>query len=315
MLQLQFWVLTGGNNLPRTAEISNKAISENPIPLQFPAIETTDDHSNLSYVSGDEADDSPIGIPEHANCTETFTEYGEKHFQSCQLPFLSDLGLVWWNLASLLSIPESLFQDRICVKCREVTGSELLQDGNTESDDLDSVAEASVCEATEKGTERVSMTVSDGEMKASIPLLEERLSDGNPGESLFRRVHNGDETKANSDSEFLEERKNCCSQADADCMSRLTGMMSALDVMSSDGASNREPCCRTWDQVPKAGTSLNEGAQCQWWENSVSRILCHYLLEGSMHIYRTNLTETEGRCVDEQVNRVTFTKPTQQELR
>jgi hypothetical protein len=314
MLQLQFWVLTGGNNLPCTAEISDKALSENPIPLQVPAIEMTDDHSNLSYISGDEAVDTPIDIPEHANCTETFTEYSEKHFQSCQLPFPLDLGLVWWNLASLLSIPESLFQGRICVKSPDVTGSETLHDAKTESDDVDSVAKASVCEVTEKETECVSMTVSDRE----IPLLDERLGEGNSGESVFRRVHNDDGTKANSSTEFLEEQggqKDCCRQADTDCMYRLMETMSALDVMLSDGASNREPCCRTWDQVPKAGTSLNEGAHCQWWDNPVSRTLCHYLLEGNMHICRTNLTEAEGCRVDEQVNKVTFTKPTQQELR
>jgi hypothetical protein len=317
MLELQFWVLTGGNNLPCTAEISDKALSENAIPLQVPALELTDEHSNLSYISGDEADDTPIGIPEHANCTETFMEYSEKHFQNCRLPFPLDLGLVWWNLASLLSIPESLFQDTICVKYPDATGGETLHDAKTESDDVDSVAKASVREVTEKETECVSMTVSDREMKTSIPLLDEGLGEGNVGESVFRRVHNG-ETKANSIIEFLEEQggqKDCYSKADVDCMSRLMETMSALDVMSSDGASNREPCCRTWDQVPKAGTSLNEGAQCRWWDNSVSRILCHYLLEGNMHICRTNLTEAEGCRVDERVNKVTFTKPTQQELR
>jgi hypothetical protein len=151
--------------------------------------------------------------------------------------------------------------------------------------------------------------------------LDERLVEvgkGNSGESMLKRVHNDEYTKGNSVSELLEEqgvRKSCCSQAEVDCMSRLLETMSAIDVMSSDDASNREPCYRTWDQVLKDGTSLTEGAQCRWWENSVSRVLCHYLLEGNVHKCRTNLQKEEGSYVDVQVTKVTFTKPTQQELR
>jgi hypothetical protein len=320
LLQLQFWVLTGGNNLPHTAEISDKAVSENPVALQVPAIDLADDHSNLSYISGDEADDSPIGVPEHANCTETFTGYCEKHFQNCQIPFPLDLGLVWWNLASLLSIPESLFQDRICVKSRGVTGSETLHEVKRESDDTDSVAKISRCEVTENETECVTMTVSDGEMRTSVSLLDERLGEvgtGNSENSVPERVHD-DETKAISISESFECQggsKNCCSQTDADCMSRLMETMSALDIMSSYGANDREPCFRTWDPLPRDGTSLKEGAQCRWWENALSRVVCHYLLEGNVHNCRTNLKQGEGRCVDMGVTKVTFTNPTQQEMR
>jgi len=321
MLQLQFWVLTGGNNLPCAAEICDSALSVNPIAHQVPAFDVVDDHSDLSYISGDEADVNPFSVPEHANCIEMFTEYSEKNFESCQIPFPLDLGRVWWNLASLISIPENLYWDRICLQsCGDVMGKETFSEVTVDSDESDSVVNMTGCEVAKKDTEAVSLTVLDRE-ENKVVLMDERLGKidkGNSEESLSDRVCNDDEKKGNLISEVLEVQrveKSPCSQVEADCTSRLMETMSALDMILSGGAGSREPCFRSWDQIPKDGTSLNEEVQCQWWENSVSRVLCHYLLEGIVHNCRINLQKVQGCQVDVQSTRVTFTKPTQQELR
>lgn len=319
MLQLQFWVLTGGNNFPCSAEICDSTLSENSFAPQVSAVDTEDDHSNLSYISGDEADETPVNVPEHVNCIKTFVEYSEKHFES-QMPFPLDLGHVWWNLASLLSIPQSLYEDRILFQfCDDVTGKETFPE-NTNSDELESTVKVGGSEMTEKGTESLSVTVSDRQLKHKMVLVDERVGEvakQNGEESVLEGVGNNDETKGNSISELLEVQRveKRCSQAEADSISQLMDMMSALDVMSRGDACDREPCVRSWDQTPKDGTSFNEGAQCLWWQNSVSRLLCHYLAEGSMHKCRTNLQEAQGCEVNEQPTRVTYTKPTQQELR
>jgi hypothetical protein len=322
MLQLQFWVLTGGNNFPHTAEICDNTLSENPVAPQVAAVDTADDHSNLSYISGDEADETSVIVPEHADCIEIFTEYNEKNFESCQIPFPLDLSHVWWNLASLLSIPESLYQDRIFIQlCDDVTEKETFPEVKTNSDEAECVVKVESSEMIGEGTESVSMTVSDREVKSKVGLVDERfgvVNKQNSEESLLEGVGNDNERKGNSISELLEVQqveKNCCSQVEADCMSRLMETVSALDIMSRGGAYDREPCVRSWDQVPKDGTSFNEGAECLWWQNSVSRLLCHYLLEGSVHKCRTSLKAAQGCHVNVHPARVTYTKPTQQELR
>lgn len=322
MLQLQFWVLTGGNNFPHTAEICDNGQSENLVAPKVAAVDTADDHSNLSYISGDETDEKSGSVPEHANCIEMFTEYNEKSFESYQIPFPLDLGHIWWNLSSLLSIPESLYQDRIFSRlCDDVAGKENFPEVKTNSGELKCVTKVESSEMIGEETESVSVTVSDREVKNEVVSVHKRLdvvSKQNSEMSLFEGGSNDDGRKVNSISELLEVQqvgKNCCSQVETDCMSQLMETVSALDVMSRGGACDREPCVRSWDQVSKDGTSFNEGAECLWWENSVSRLLCHYLLEGRLHKCRTDLQEAQGCQVNVQSTRVTYTKPTQQELR
>ena len=324
LLQLQFFVLTGGNNSPPTASIGDNTLSGNSVACPFPAPDIADDHSNLSYISGDEPEESTVGVPEHAMCAEAFTEYRDQYFASCQVPFPLDLSHVWWNLASMLSLPESLCPDRICIQSYdEMGGDESLCKARTDSDEINGVEIVGAAEMKKRETDIVSMTVSVQEEKNKVVLVEKvfgAVGDGNNEEFLMERVAVDSESTGNSVCEILKVHgvgKNCCSQVEVDCMSRLMETMSALDVMSSGGGggSSREPSLRRWDQVPKDGVSLNDNVQCQWWERSVSRVLCHYLLEGNVHTCRTNLQEAKSCDLGVQGTRVTFTKPTQQELR
>lgn len=320
VLQLQFWVLTGGNNFPHTADICDNILSENPVAPQVAAVDTADDHSNLSYISGDEAYQTAVTVPEHANCIETFTEYYENFFENCRMPFPLDLGRVWWNLASLLPALENSYQDRIFIQfCDDVTGKETFREVKANSDKLRCL-KVEGSEVTMEETESVGVTISGRQVKNKVVLVDERLSEVvkmNSEESLLERVCNDNEKKGNSISELLElqrTEKKCC-QEETDCMFRLMETISAVDVLSRGGACSREPCVRSWDQVPKDGTSFNEGSECLWWQGSVSRLLCHYLLEGSVHKCRTSLEAAQSCHVNVHPTRVTYTKPTQQELR
>jgi hypothetical protein len=324
LLQLQFFVLTGGNNFPHTASVCDNTLPGNSVACHFPALDTADDHSNLSYISGDEPADTTVSVPEHAVCVEVFTEYGDKYFASCQVPFPLDLGHVWWNLASLLSLPESSYQDRICIQpCDDMGGDETFCEARTASDEIEYVAEVvGSAEVKKKETDFISVTVPEREEKNNGVLVNKVCSEvgnGSNEEFLLKRIGGDGESTGNAVSELLKVQrvgKNGCSQVEVDCMSRLMEAMSVLDVMSTGGGGgSREPFCRSWDQVPKDGVSLNEDVRCQWWEKSVSRILCHYLLEGNVDKCRTSLQEAQGCRVGVQGARVTFTKPTQQELR
>jgi len=323
LLQLQFFVLTGGNDFPLTASIGDNTLSGNSVACPFPLPDIADDHSNLSYISGDEPDESTV--PEHAMYVEAFTEYRDQYFASCQIPFPLDLGHVWWNLASLLSLPESLYPDRICIQSYgERGGDETLCKARTDSDEINDIVKGvGSAEMKKKETDIVSVMVAVQEEKNKV-VLEDKVfgafGDGNNEEFLMERIGVDSENKGNSVCEVSKVHglgENCCSQVEVDCMSRLMETMSALDVMScgGGGGSSREPSLRSWDQVPKDGVSLNDDAQCQWWERSVSRILCHYLLEGNVHKCRTNLQEAQSCDLGVQGTRMTFTKPTQQELR
>jgi hypothetical protein len=308
LLQLQFFVLTGGNDFPHTDSLCDNMLSESSVACHFPALDTTDDHSNLSYISGDEANETTVSVPEHAVCVEVFTEYGEKYFASCQIPFPLDLGHVWWNLSSLLSLPESSYQDRICVQLHDDVG-----DQTSVGADVKVVGSVKV---RKKEAVFVGVTVSEREEKNKVILVDKEfgvVGNGNNEEFLKEGICSDSESTGNSVQRLGE---NCCSQVEVDCMSRLMETVSALDVMAfGSGGDSREPSCRSWDQVPKDGMSLNEDAQCQWWEKSVSRILCHHLLEGNVHKCRTDLQEARGCQVGVQGIKATFAKPTQQELR
>jgi hypothetical protein len=324
LLQLQFFVLTGGNDFPHTASICDNTLSGNSVACHFPALDTADESSNLSYISGDEPDDTAVRVTEHAMCVEVFTEYGDKYFATCRVPFPLDLGRVWWNLASLLSIPESLYQDRICIQpYDDVGGDGTLCAARIACDEMDYVVKVGSAEMKTKETDFGSMTVSEREGRNKVVLVDKvfgEVGNGSNEEFLMERIGGDSESTGNTVCELLKVQrvgKNCCSQVEVDCMSQFMEAMSALDIMSSGGGGgdSREPSCRSWDQVPKDGVSLNEDVQCQWWEKSVSRILCHYLLEGNVHNCRTNLQEVKGCQVGVQGARMTFTKPTQQELR
>lgn len=324
LLQLQFFALTGGNYFSPTATICDNTLSGNSVACHFPAPDIGDDHSNLSYISGDEPEETTVSLPEHSMYVEAFTEYGDKYFAGCQIPFPVDLGHVWWNLASLLSLPESLFQDRMCIQSYdEIGGDETLCKARTNSVE-DVVKVVGSAEMKMKKTDFVSTTVSVQEEKNKAVLVDEvfcEFGDGNNEEFEMERIGGDSESTGTSFCEVLKVQgvgKNCCSQVELHCLSRLMETMSALDVMSSGcgGVScSREPSFRSWDQVPRDGVSLNDDVQCQWWERSVSRILCHYLLEGNVHKCRTNLQEAQSCDRGVQGTRMTFTKPTQQELR
>ena len=325
LLQLQFFVLTGGNDFSPATSICDNTLSGNSIACHFPTPDIADDHSNLSYISGDEPEETTVSLPEHSVYVEAFTEYGDKYFASCQIPFPVDLGLVWWNLASLLSLPESLYQDRMCIQSYdEIGGDETLCKARTDSVE-DVVKVVGSAEMKMKETDFVSMTVSVQEEKNKAVLVDKvfgEFGDGNNEELLRKRIGGNSESTGTSVCEVSKVQgvgKNCCSQVELHCMSQLMETMSALDVMSSDGggggSSSREPSFRSWDQVPRDGVSLNDNVQCQWWERSLSRILCHYLLEGNVHKCRTNLQEAQSCDLGVQGTRMTFTKPTQQELR
>lgn len=322
LLQLQFFVLTGGNDFPPTASIGDNTLLGNSVASPFPASDIADDHSNLSYISGDEPEETTVSVPEHALCVETFTEYRDQYFAS-QIPFPLDLGHVWWNLASMLSSPESLYPDRICIQSYDETGGDdTLCKARTDSDEMDDVKVVGSAEMKKKERDFVGVT-SVQEEKNKVVLVDEvfgAVGDGNNEEFLMERIGVDSESRGSSVCEVSKVHgvgKNCCSQVEVDCMSRLMETMSALDVMSSGGGggSSREPSVRNWDQVPKDGVSLNDNVECQWWERSVSRILCHYLLEGNVHKCRTNLQEAQSCDLGVQGTRMTFTKPTQQELR
>jgi hypothetical protein len=325
LLQLQFFVLTGGNDSPPTASICDNTLSGNSVACPFHAPDIADDHSNLSYISGDEPEETTVTVPEHAMYVETFTEYGDQYFASCQIPFPLDLGRVWWNLASLLSLT-GLCQDRICIQSYdEMGGDETVCKARTDSDEIhDVVTVVGSAEMKMRETDFVSKAVSVQEKKNKVVIVDKvfgEAGDGNNEEFLMERIGGDSEISGSSVCEVSKVQgavKNCCSQVEVDCMSRLMETMSALDVMSSgvggDGGS-REPSVRSWDQIPKDGVSLNDDVQCQWWERSVSRILCHYLLEGNVHQCRTNLQEAQICDLGVQGTRMAFTKPTQQELR
>lgn len=325
LLQLQFFVLSGGNDCSPTASIGDNTLSGNSVACPFPAPDIADDHSNLSYISGDEPEETTVSVPEHVVRVEAFTEYCDQYFASCQIPFPLDLGHVWWNLASLLSLPESPYPDRICIQSYdEMGGDETLCKARTDSDEVNDVVKTvGSAEMKKKERDFVSTTVSVQEEKNKVVLVDKvfgAVGDDNNEEFLVERIGVDSESTGNSVSEVSKVQgvgKNCCSQVEVDCMSRLMETMSALDVMSSGGGggSSREPSLRSWDQVLKDGVSLNDDVQCQWWERSVSRILCHYLLEGNVHKCRTNLQEAQSCNLGVQGTRVTFTKPTQQELR
>jgi len=323
LLQLQFFALTGGNDFPPTASIGDNTLSGNSVACPFPAPDIADDHSNLSYISGDEPEETTVTVPEHAMCVELFTEYCDQYFASCQLPFPLDLGHVWWNLASLLSLPESLYPDRICIQSYdEVGGDETLCKASTVSDDINDVNIVGSAEMKKKETDSVSMT-SVQEEKNKVVLVDKvfgAVGECNNEEFPMERIGVDSESRGNSVCELSKVHrvgKGCCSQVEVDCMSQLMETMSALDVMSSGGGggSSREPALRSWDQVPKDGVSLNDSVQCQWWERSVTRILCHYLLEGNVHKCRTSLQEAQSCNFGVQGTRKTLSKPTQQELR
>lgn len=318
LLQLQFFVLTGGNDFSPTASIGDNTLSGNSVASPFPAPDIADDNSNLSYISGDEPQETTVSVPEHAVFVEAFTEYGDQYFASCQIPFPLDLGYVWWNLVSLLSLPESLYPDRVCIQSYDEMGAdETLCKARTDSDEINNVKIVGSAEMTKKETDFVVMTVSVQEEKNKV---FGAVGDGNSAEFLMEKIGVDSESTGNSVCEVSKVQrggKNCCSQVEVECMSRLMETMSALDVMSSGGGGggSREPSVRSWDQVPKDGVSLNDDAECQWWERSVSRILCHYLLEGNVHKCRTNLQEAQSCDLSVQSTRMTFTKPTQQALR
>jgi len=324
LLQLQFFVLTGGNDFSPTASIGDNTLSGKTVASPLSAPDIADDNSNLSYISGDEPHETAVSVPEHAMFVEAFTEYGDQYFASCQIPFPLDLGHVWWNMVSLLSLPESLYPDRICIQSYdEMGGDETLCKARTDSDEINDVKIVGSAEMKKKETDFVSMTASVQEEKNKVVLVDkvfDAVGDGNNEEFMVERIGVDSENTGNSVCEVLKVHgggKNCCSQVEVDCMSRLMETMSALDVMSSGGGGggSREPSVRSWDQVPKDGVSLNDDAECQWWERSVSRILCHYLLEGNVHKCRTNLQEAQSCDLGVQSTRMTFTKPTQQELR
>jgi hypothetical protein len=202
-------------------------------------------------------------------------------------------------------------------------GNETPCKATTDSDEINDMKIVGSTEMKKKETDFGSTTVSVQEEKNKI-VLEDKVSgtvgDGNNEEFLMERRGVDIESTGNSVCEVSKVHgvgKNCCSQVEVDCMSQLMETLSTLDVLSSGGSggSSREPSLRSWDQVPKDGVSLNDNVQCQWWERSVSRILCHYLLEGNVQKCRTNLREAQSCDLGVQHTRMTFTKSTQQELR
>jgi hypothetical protein len=195
----------------------------------------------------------------------------------------------------------------------------------TDSDEIHDVGKVvGSAEIKMRETNLVSKTLSVKEKENKVVLVDKvfgEVGDGNNEEFLMERVGGDSESTGSSVCEVSKVQgagKICCSQVEVDCMSRLMETMSALDVMSSgvgSGGGSREPSVRSWDQVPKDGVSLNDDVQCQWWERSDSRVLCHYLLEGNVHQCRTNLQAAQICDLGVQGARMTFTKPTQQELR
>ncbi|XP_069701498.1 enhanced level of genomic instability 1 isoform X2 [Periplaneta americana] len=340
MLQLQFWILSGGSTLPQRLELPDSTVHKNIVSTPIPD-SAVDEHSNLSCASEDETDDTPLSVPEHTKCLEMFMEYDDHHLNNFQIPLPFDLVLIWWNLASLLSLPEASIHERISalpLLCEGITVTDT--EAKSSLEELDLVKDVTSDESDslimkpnlEVGKHEMNIEVreensmegvgSQQVMKTINTTKEETVkeSEGDSEQCSLQSVTTDTETRENLKSELSEIQKtdrNRCSQGEMDSMCRMMESMSALDVISLNRvtASSREPCIRSWDKVPKDGTSLNEETHCHWWENSLSRLICHHLLEGSVKHCRARLQDSRGCSNTEEVSRITFTRPTQQELR
>ena len=332
LLQLQFWILSGGNNIPLNKEI---CISDHPENTSSGML--IEEHSNLSWASNEEADDTPLSLPEHSSCAEIFTEFVETKTNDLQIPFPLDLDSVWWNLASFLSLPDSLYLQELDSQAFPSDDMELKYTDEAEpeehADDCDinvqqpenmgkqcdtnGQAEKMNPEAEEE--KKVLNITSTKENEQNITINKaDNLEREDSGISVLQ-IEKNSEIKEFSQTKVQNTNKNECSQREADSFSRLLERMSDIDIVSSrtniNYTSAREPCIRSWDLCSRDGTSLSETVDCHWWENSIFRDLCHYLLENSINRCRLQL-QGARTCRDEvKPTKVTYVRPTQQELR
>lgn len=113
LLQLQFWVQTGGDQLKSNESINTSNISKfikitsnrsNSVSIDGESYQ--DETSNLSWLSGE--DNKTSGGKEsnyvHQSCVQCFVPYYERDTNNFQIPYPVNLGLFWWNIPRLLRI-------------------------------------------------------------------------------------------------------------------------------------------------------------------------------------------------------------------
>lgn len=105
LLQLQFWILSGGDPLERKEKYFKsifsirKPLETNPSEA---AVDYLDELSNLSWMCEEESQCSDLDEEKvHKSCVDCFLPYYEKDSDTFQLSFPINLGSIWCNLATL----------------------------------------------------------------------------------------------------------------------------------------------------------------------------------------------------------------------
>lgn len=98
LLQLQIWVLSGGDNLLEYDVNSVQQYEPKPV------IEHSEESSNMSWsFEDDTTSDTALFLPMHKNCVQTFTNCNSWIHN---FPIMLDLDGIWWNFAPLLNLPQ-----------------------------------------------------------------------------------------------------------------------------------------------------------------------------------------------------------------
>ncbi|GLV34778.1 enhanced level of genomic instability 1 [Carabus blaptoides fortunei] len=113
ILQLQFWVQSGGDQLKSNEFLNTSALSKiikitsnhsNSICIDGESYQ--DETSNLSWLSVEDNKNSGSKEPNYLNqsCVQCFVPYYERDTNNFQLMYPVNLGLLWWNIPKLLKI-------------------------------------------------------------------------------------------------------------------------------------------------------------------------------------------------------------------
>ncbi|KAF2903673.1 hypothetical protein ILUMI_02514 [Ignelater luminosus] len=106
LLQLQFWVCSGGQLNPKLDQNNSMyIINDNSESTNEENYLFKDDSSNISWLNDEIVEQQKESVTEtfvHSNCLESFGYF--KNYNELHSSYLLDLGDAWWNLSNLFGI-------------------------------------------------------------------------------------------------------------------------------------------------------------------------------------------------------------------
>lgn len=150
LLQLQFWVSTGGEQRC-TGKTVMQYLDDEVVREEQAEVVCEDDNSNLSWL--DDEQSTEVEVLKHTNCVKSFVVFEDVN--NFSVPYCTDLSNLWWNLPKILNFKTNTYLNNEKTKevtvhsCDENSKHKMYKKLKSASDLLESIAFADVLSCTE----------------------------------------------------------------------------------------------------------------------------------------------------------------------